>query len=122
MQRKIITVKTVKELAKKGANGQKRYSLYEDRMNHAVFTENPNHTLPKEGEKVLVMEQEVTTTDGQVVKGWYYVAPFTQQLVKAEAARDFDAQVATQQKINGAVLTQRLANLTVGEISAMLEI
>lgn len=97
MSKKVIKIKTVKPLAD-GKNGEKRFSLYEDRDNHGVFVHKEGETMPKVGDEVVVTELDITTKDGEKTKGWYFLKFNTADGRKSDAGRDYDMLIEMEKK------------------------
>ena len=121
MERKIIKIASIKEL-KPSQTGQKRYSLYENRSNFCIFTENANFKLPAIGAEVLCQEQEITLADGTKTNGWYFVEPFTKDTVNSEVNRYFNHKVTMAKELQTAALKMRVSNLKAEELSSILAI
>jgi hypothetical protein len=90
--KKIIVVTNVKPLAD-GQDGAKRFSLREDRENYCTLVSSDDKCSVKVGDKIIAIEQDIELKDGTPAKSWYFLKQFTDAVVQADAARDYNVIV-----------------------------
>jgi hypothetical protein len=90
--KKIIVVTNIKTLDD-GLNGEKRFSLREDRENYCTLVSTDGKCNVKVGDKIIAMEQDITLKNGTPATGFYFLKHYSDAVVQADAARDYNVIV-----------------------------